>query len=192
MNTLVLNITEDANIIQELLQGNSEIAATTFVRKYQKFVYTTCLRYLQDYDEADDASQEIFIKALRNMNSFRGQSSLKTWIYKISVNYCLSYLRKKSIKRIFQRYDSSNEEFLEIADNNSPDKQLEFSEFNTRFLNALTKLPEKQRETFALRYFDDLTYEEISAMVGTTIGGLKANYFQAIKKLNEILRPEDK
>ncbi len=190
MNTIILNITEDSNIIQQLAEGNSEIAATAFVRKYQKFVYTTCLRYLQDYDEADDAAQEIFIKALRNMKSFRGQSSLKTWIYKISVNYCLSYIRKKSIKKIFQRYDKTNAEFFNIPDNNSPDKQLEYSEFNSKFINALTILPEKQRETFALRFFDDLTYEEISLMVGTTVGGLKANYFQAVKKLNEILRTE--
>jgi RNA polymerase sigma-70 factor (ECF subfamily) len=183
----VLTFESDQEIIREYtINGNSR-AATAFVRKYQSFVYATALRFLRDHDDADDAAQESFIKALRNLKSFRGDSSVKTWLYRITTNVCSNHARKRNLRSMFSR--EVDDAVLEFPDNNPlPDKNLESKEFEQNFLNALNRLPEKQRETFALRYFDDLTYEEISEMLGTSTGGLKANYFQAVQKLTKYLK----
>ena len=184
VSSIVLTLDSDQEIITEYVASGSQRAATAFVRKYQKFVYSTALRYLKSFEDADDVAQEVFIKALNNIESFRFNSSLKTWLYRITINICSNYRRKKTIYSLFSHYDK--QEILEdFTDNLTPDKSLENKEFERQFLDILSNLPKKQRETFALRYFDNLSYEEISKMLGTTVGGLKANYFQAVKKLAE-------
>jgi len=183
----VLTFESDQEIIREYTENGSSRAATAFVRKYQAFVYAIALRFLRDYDDAEDAAQEAFIKALRNLKSFRGESSVKTWLYRITANVCSNHSRKRSLRSIFSR--EAEDSMLEFPDSTPlPDKNLESKEFEQKFINALNKLPEKQRETFALRYFDNLTYEEISEMLGTSTGGLKANYFQAVQKLTKYLK----
>lgn len=188
---LSLSATEllnDTEIISEYCENKSELAATQFVRKYQKFVYSTALRYMNSHDDADDVSQEVFIKALDNLHKFRGDSSLQTWLYRITVNLSKNALRKKKFMSLLT--NDKGEEILQIADYNMPDRSMENLELEKQFRESLTKLPFKQRETFALRYFDELSYNEISEMLGTSVGGLKANYFQAVKKLANLL--EDK
>jgi RNA polymerase sigma-70 factor (ECF subfamily) len=188
---IALTFDSDNDIIREYVETRSEIAATAFVRKYQKFVYSTALRYLQSYDAADDASQEVFIKVFMSISRFRGDSSVKTWLYKITVNTCTNIMRKKKIK--FWEKQQSIDEYLELpSGEHTPDKQYENKEYEKNFLKMLSKLPEKQREVFSLRYFDELPYEEISKMVGTTVGGLKANYYQATKKIADLLQKEIK
>ena len=180
----------DLDIIQEYAEGNREMAATAFVRKYQKFVYTTSLRYLKSYDDAEDAAQEVFIKAIDNMHRFRGDSSMKTWLYRITSNVCTTMTRKKRFFSIFTK--EQEEAYFNIPSSDiSPVQSVENQEFEKKLHVILSKLPDKQRETFALRYFDNLTYEEISSMLGTTVGGLKANYYQATKKIAEIMNKKN-
>lgn len=189
MSSIALAISTDKEIIEEYVSGNSEAAATAFVRKYRKFVYSIALRYLKSADDADDAAQESFIKALGALKKFRGDSSLKTWLYRITVNVCANASRKKKFLSIFSREDGSEIEFK--SDFETPDKTLENKELFDEFYAALDKLPKKQRETFALRYFDELPYDEISNMIGTSVGGLKANYYQAVKKLAKFLKQRE-
>lgn len=185
--TLILE--NDPDIIEEYLSGNRERAANAFIRKYQSFVYSTVLRFLNDYDDADDVTQEVFIKALKNIANFRLGSSVKTWLYKISKNQCINFLRKRKLLSIFS--SSGKESILDYKGNElTPQEELERLEFEQRFEEAMQHLPKKQRETFALRYFEDLPYSEISKMLGTSEGGLKANYFQAVKKLAKYLKEE--
>lgn len=179
---------EEKYIIQEYIANKSNKAATQLIRKYQKFVFAVALRYVGSYDDAEDLTQEVFIKALNNLHKFNQNSSLKTWLYRITVNTCLSFIRKKKLMS-FLRIDDNNDVIKKQKDF-SPEQYYLGNELERRFLLELTKLPEKQRETFALRYFDNLSYEEISKLLGTSVGGLKANYFQAIKKLSEKLRSE--
>jgi len=179
---------EEKHIIQEYIANKSNKAATQLIRKYQKFVFAVALRYVGSYDDAEDLTQEVFIKALNNLHKFNQNSSLKTWLYRITVNTCLSFIRKKKLMS-FLRIDDNNDVIKKQKDF-SPEQYYLGNELERRFLLELTKLPEKQRETFALRYFDNLSYEEISKLLGTSVGGLKANYFQAIKKLSEKLRSE--
>jgi RNA polymerase sigma factor (sigma-70 family) len=187
VSSAVLIIEKDNEILEEFSEGNSELAATSFVRKYQNFVFSIALRYLQSFDDAEDAAQEAFIKALKGLKKFKGNSSLKTWLYRITINVCNNMMRKKKVMSFF-RSSSGDEDYFDIADSAlNPEENIESREFEDRFMKALNKLPEKQRETFALRYFDELTYEEISKMIGTSVGGLKANYYQATKKLAQYL-----
>jgi RNA polymerase sigma-70 factor (ECF subfamily) len=180
-----------ADIDQEILHGfragTDNTAANLLVRKYQKMVYATALRYVQSPDDAMDVAQDVFVKVLKKIHDFRGESSLSTWLYRIAVNEAVAFLRKQKMRSFFG---------LETLDAHSadsayePDVVTERHEFEARLMKVVQELPPKQRETFCLRYFDELSYEEISDMLGTSIGGLKANYFQAIKKISAVLHTE--
>ncbi len=190
MGSQTLVLETDSDIIEEYTTTKSDRAATAFVRKYRTFVYSTALRYLKNGDDADDAAQEVFIKALKNLKNFRGNSTLKTWLYRITINVCSNIERKKKVKHLF-RFGDDQEDYLNItAEDPMPDEKMEDSEFEENFMRILSGLPDKQRETFALRYFEEMSYEEISDMLGTSVGGLKANYYQAVKKLAEYLKKE--
>ncbi len=191
--TATIILTEDRDIITQFAEGKTDIAATAFVRKYQKFVYSIAYRYLRDYDDAEDVAQEVFIKAIKYLPKFRGDSSLQTWIYRITVNIAISALRKRKIRNKFNIFGKNDDNLPEysLADSNSkPDTIMEGKEVKELFHKALAQLPEKQRETFALRYFDDMTYEEISKLLGTSVGGLKANFYHAVKKLSKFMNEE--
>jgi len=192
LDSIALALENDNQIISEYVSGNRDIAATAFVRKYQKFVYSVALRYIKDEEDAYDVSQDVFIKALNNLHKFRQESSIKTWLYKITANTSKSHLRKKKLMTFFKLNDRDEVDLenLQIS-YDMPSNRIEDEEFENNFLKLLNKLPDKQRETFALRYFDNLSYEEISNLLGTSIGGLKANYYQAVKKLTNILKKED-
>lgn len=181
--------TEEKNIIDEYVSTGSNRAATAFVREHQRFVFAVALRYLGSYDDAEDITQEVLFKALTNLHKFNLKSSLKTWLYRITANTCINFKRKRSIFSVFTR--SSSADLNEIkGSNTNPEQAFLGKEIEEKFLLELSKLPEKQRETFALRYFDNMTYEEISDLLGTSVGGLKANYFQAVKKLAAKLNKE--
>lgn len=187
MTTTVACILEsDNDIIREYISGDTERAVTFFVRKYQRFVFSIALRHLKNADDAQDITQDVFIKSVKSLDKFRGEASLKTWLYRITVNACKNSLRRKKFLSFFDLNDGEDEVEIISADP-SPSQLHENSEFYERLSLALSQLPEKQRETFALRYFDDLSYEEISKILGTSVGGLKANYFQAVQKLMKLL-----
>jgi len=173
----------DAEIIEEYCNSMSNRAANAFVRKYSSFVYFTALRYTKSEQDAEDISQEVFIKALSNLHKFNRKSTLKTWLYTITANYCKNYLRKKKIKT-FLRIDSKDSN-LDILDdyNANPYHQLVNSEEEKQLIDEIDKLPLKQREVFYLRYYEDLSYKEISEITGTSVGGLKANYYHAVNKV---------
>ena len=92
----ILALEKDSDIVNEFIYGDTELAATVFVRKYQKFVYSTALRFIQNYEDADDIAQEVFIKAIESIKKFRGDSSLKTWLYRITTNQCTNFSRNPS------------------------------------------------------------------------------------------------
>ncbi|HYF04295.1 MAG TPA: RNA polymerase sigma factor [Patescibacteria group bacterium] len=188
MSAFTITLNTDQILIQEYISGDRERAATEFVRRHQQFVYSVAYRYLRSQDDADDAAQETFIRALKNLHKFRGESSLNTWLYRITMNVCTNIQRKKRVRDFFGLEDISE---TIASDESTPAEQYEDNDFEKRFKLLLNQLPEKQRETFALRYFDELSYEEISQILGTSVGGLKANYFQAVKKLAVLLKNSD-
>ena len=185
---------EEYRLVEKYLSNGDEAAATKFVRTYQNFVYATALRYLKNDEDTNDAAQEVFIKAFKSFEKFNFKSSLKTWLYRITVNHCINILRKRKLKKFisFSNFDDNNDPDVYRSNSYNPEEELENKEFEVLFRQSLHELPEKQRETFALRYFDEMPYDEISAMLGTSVGGLKANYYQAVKKLAKIMKNSDK
>lgn len=176
----------DQEIVKEYCNSKSDRAANALVRKYSSFVFFTALRYVQNDHDAEDISQDVFIKVLAKLHTFNNESNLKTWIYSITANQSKNFLLKKKVKQ-FLRIDKSTSFEIEDTFHSNPYEQIDDAESNILLMNELAKLPEKQREVFSLRYFDDLSYNEISALLGTSVGGLKANYFHAVKKLSKKL-----
>lgn len=179
----------EKEIIQEYLKGNTEKAASEFVRRYKNFVYLVAFRYLKNHDDAEDITQEVFINAFEKLKYFRGESSLKTWLYRIAVNKSKNFLRKRKLMTIvsFGNTVDDDDKQFDLA-NNTESSALERKEFEEKFLEILSSLPEKQREVFSLRYFDNYSFNEISSMLGTSVGGLKANYFHAVRKIASALK----
>jgi RNA polymerase sigma-70 factor (ECF subfamily) len=194
MSSNILAINKELTNIEESTTKLDNKEINNFVRSYQKFVYHTALRYTKDYDLSEDITQEVFLKALKNIYKFQNKSSIKTWLYRITINECKNQFRRKKIFNFFN-FTSREEEGNEIEDrvfisNTNPENQYLMKETELLFLKVYQELPEKQRETFALRYFDELSYEEISEILGTSIGGLKANYYQAVRKIAKKLNYE--
>jgi len=123
----------------------------------------------------------VFIKVWKNISNFREESKLSTWVYRIATNECLTFLRKKKTKHLFSLSNLENEleDKLTMEDSYSGD------EIQMKLQKALLKLPDKQRMVFNMKYFDEMKFNEISEITGTSIGALKANYHHAVKKIEE-------
>ena len=166
----------------KLFQNGNETSFNELVRRYQEKIYWIARRFVNDHDQADDIVQEVFVKVYSALKKFRGESSFYTWLYRITVNVALNALRKQRV-RYFIRID----EYFEKADdeNEQPDVLFEKEEEQKLIEEAIAKLPEKQKAVFILRYHEELSYEEIALILKTSVGGLKANYFHAAKKIGE-------
>ncbi len=174
----------DEEILNKFYEPDSRNwAFHVLVKQYQKKVYYHIRRMVIDHDDTDDLVQETFVKIWKGLDNFHGQSALYTWIYRIATNECLTFLAKK--RRRF---------FLPLGDveaelNSKIDCQLPMSgdEIQKHFQKALLTLPEKQRLVFNMKYFDEMKYEEISEVLGTSVGALKASYHHAVKKIEEYI-----
>jgi RNA polymerase sigma-70 factor (ECF subfamily) len=169
----------------ERYRGGQDPAFNEIVLRYQEKVYWVVRRFLNDHDDADDVVQDVFVKASTALKEFRGDSSLFTWLYRIAVNLSLNALRRKRIGDFFRLEDI---EHLEESSEHEPDKVVEASEQRTLIEEAVRLLPPKQRTVFVLRYYEELAYEEIAGILDTSVGGLKANFFHAVKKVAGHLR----
>jgi RNA polymerase sigma-70 factor (ECF subfamily) len=174
----------DLELVQ-LFQNGDESAFNHLVLRYQEKVYWIARRFMADHDNADDVAQEVFTKVYGSLKEFRGESSVYTWLYRITVNIALNSLRRQKLRDAF-RID----ELFDAADTESvaPDVALEKQEERTLIEEAIARLPAKQKSVFILRYYEELPYEDIAKILKTTVGGLKANYFHAVKKIQEHVR----
>jgi len=153
------------------------------VRKYQRNVYWLVRKMVISHEDADDITQDVFIKVYKSIDSFREDARLFTWIYRIATNECLNFLQRR--KRRF---------FLPIADVQAElETKLDSSEhvaadeIQMKLQKALLRLPDKQRLVFNMKYFEDLSYEEIAEVTQTSVGALKTSYHLAVKKIEEFL-----
>ena len=154
--------------------------------KYQEKVYSVIRRMVIDHDAADDTAQETFVKVWKNIESFKGDSKLYTWIYRIATNEALNYLRKK--KRRF---------FIPIGDvehelSSSLDTDIYYSgdEIQLKLQKALLKLPEKQRLVFNMKYFEEMKFKDIAEVMDVSVGSLKAQYHHAVKKIEKFIKED--
>ena len=137
-----------------------------------------------DHDDADDITQEVFIKIYRNISDFRQDAQLFTWIYRIATNECLNFLRRKKRRFFLPIGDVEGE--LRSTLCSSPD--IAGDEIQLKLQKALLRLPDKQRLVFNMKYFDELSYEEMSEITQTSVGALKASYHHAVKKIEDFLK----
>ncbi len=162
-------------------------AFNLLVRKYSERVYRHCRKMVIDHEDANDLVQEIFIKVYNSLDDFRQASSLFTWIYRIATNECLAFLRKKRRRYLFLPFsDFASVLSNKLEDQLSPDAD----EIQKKLQTAILRLPDKQRLVFNLRYYDELTYEAMSEITGTSEGALKASYHLAVKKIEEFLKED--
>lgn len=170
---------KEKELINSFLNGN-ESSFNEIIKKYQKNIYWQARRMVGNHLDADEITQEVIIVIYKKLKNFKFQSALKTWIYKITLSRTLNFLKKQKLKKIFNFSEMSN---LSYRNNEDIIENFEQKEKVEKIQNKLKGLPDKQREVFILRHFEELSYEEISQITGKSIGGLKANYFHAFKKI---------
>lgn len=163
-----------------------ELGFRQLIETYQKPVYKVIRRMVLIHEDADDLTQNTFIKAYRALDKFEGNSSLFTWLYRIATNESLTFLEKKK-KHFFFSLDDHQEK-LEAYVDQSP--SLSGEEIEQKLQKSLLKLPDKQRLVFHLKYEEDLSYDEIAQITGTSVGALKASYHHAVKKIEQALLQE--
>ncbi len=154
------------------------------VRKYQQKVYWHTRKMVIDHDDANDLTQDTFIKIHRYIDTFREDSQLFTWIYRIATNECLTFLNKKK-RRFFLPIGDVVGELTAKLDTQ---EHLTGDEIQLKLQKAVVRLPDKQRLVFNMKYFDDMTYEDISEVTKTSVGALKASYHHAVKKIEDFLQ----
>ncbi len=154
------------------------------VHTYQQKVYWHIRKMVIDHDDADDLTQEVFIKIHKNIANFRQDSQLYTWIYRIATNECLNFLQRKR-RRFFLPVGDVEAELAQKLDS-AP--YISADEVQLKLQRALLRLPDKQRLVFNMKYFDEVSYEEMSKITGTSVGALKASYHHAVKKIEEFLK----
>ncbi|AFL85839.1 RNA polymerase sigma factor, sigma-70 family [Belliella baltica DSM 15883] len=153
---------------------------------YQKRVYHVIRKMVIIHEDADDITQNTFIKAFKNLGNFNSNSSLFTWLYRIAINESLNFLEKKK-----RRFFFPIEDHEEVMKNYIDDSYyIDGEEIDRRLQKSLLHLPDKQRLVFNLKYFEDLSYEDISKITDTSVGALKASYHHAVKKIENELKSE--
>jgi RNA polymerase sigma-70 factor (ECF subfamily) len=137
-----------------------------------------------DHDDTDDILQNTFIKAFKALDNFREDSKIYTWLYKIATNECITFLNNKKKRFFVPMVDVE----YQLSQNLQTDAYFNGDRIQMKLQQALLTLPDKQRLVFNMKYFDDLKYEEISEILGTSVGALKASYHHAVKKIEEFIK----
>lgn len=175
---------EDKELLLKIRNPDSRnYGFNMLVRTYQQRVYWHVRKMVIDHDDADDLTQEIFIKIHKYIDTFREDSQLFTWIYRIATNECLSFLNKKK-RKFFLPIEDVTQQLIAKVDN---DPDLNGDEIQKRLQKAILQLPDKQRLVFNMKYFDDMPYEQMAEVTKTSVGALKASFHHAVKKIEEYL-----
>jgi len=182
-----LNETE---LIQGLRKGD-ESAFKFLVDTYQDLVFNTAVGIVQNAEDAEDVAQEVFIQVYRSIHSFKGESKLSTWLYRITTTRSLDHLRSKKSKKRFgylQRlFGDSNEPLMELPDFHHPGVALDKKENAARLFRAIAKLPENQKTAFTLHKLEDLSYQEVSEVMRISVSAVESLMHRAKQNLRKIL-----
>jgi len=179
---------EDSEILEKFLNIKTrDEAFNLLLNKYQQKIYWHIRRLVIDHDDTDDLVQDVFIKVWKNLENFRSDSQLYTWIYRIATNESITFLNKQK-----QRNNTPLDEVSgELEETLVASSYFDGDKIQMKLQKALLTLPEKQRLIFNMKYFDDLKYEEIAAITGTSVGALKASFHIAVKKVETFMLNED-
>ena len=172
---------DDRRLVDACLGGAVE-AFDVIVARHQRAVYQLCFRFVRRHEDAADLTQEVFLRAYRGLRRFRGEATLKTWLYRIGVNVCLNHVAGR------QMQDTPLDEAPHLpAAGDDPALSFEKTRESARVRAAVARLPRKQRATLILRVYQDLSHREIALALGTTVGAVKANFFHALGNLKKLL-----
>lgn len=175
---------EDKDIIELFHDKKSkEKAFASLLSKYQERVYWHIRKMVIDHDDANDLTQDTFIKVYKSLEKFRSDSGLFTWLYRIATNECLTFLKKKKRRTLLSSENYQEQLFEQLK----ADPLITGDEIQQKLQMALLTLPEKQKLVFNMKYFDDMKYDEISKVLHISVGSLKASYHHAVKKIETFL-----
>jgi RNA polymerase sigma-70 factor (ECF subfamily) len=176
---------QDHELLMQLrTEETRESAFSTLVSTYQSKVYNIVRKMVIDHEDTNDIVQETFVKVWHKVAEFKGESQLYTWIYRVATNEALQFLRKRKRRMLFWSDNSDLENYL------ADDVALNGDEIQLKLQKAILKLPDRQRLVFNLKYFEELKYEEISEILNTSVGSLKANYHHAVKKIEKFINED--
>ncbi|MCF6401378.1 sigma-70 family RNA polymerase sigma factor [Chitinophaga filiformis] len=164
--------------------ATKEKGFTCIIQKYQERLYWHIRRLVLDHDDANDVLQNVFVKVWKNLEGFREDAQLYTWLYKIATNECLTFLEKQKKNNSVSLSDVETG----LSNTLKADAQFDPNKLEWKLQKAILALPEKQRIVFNLRYYDEMPYEEMSRVLDTSEGALKASYHHAVKKIEEFIR----
>ena len=182
-NLMEVTTTDTELLIQFREPATKEKAFTTIIKKYQEKLYWHVRRMVVEHEDANDVLQNIFIRVWNGLKNFREDSQLYTWLYRIATNECLTFLEQQKKKTAVSLSEVENGLSNKIkADSNFDANKLEW-----KLQLAIQQLPEKQRIVFNLRYYDEMPYEEMSRVLETSEGALKASYHHAVKKIEDYI-----
>lgn len=171
---------QELDLIVKLHNPNTRNQAfSVLVNTHQERLYWHIRRMVVGHDDTDDILQNTFIKAFRALDNFRGESQLYTWLYRIATNETISFLKTKRLK-MFVSFESAENHFAKHLE---ADSEMSGDSIQGKLQRAILKLPDKQRLVFNMKYYEEMKYEEMSEILGTSVGALKASYHHAVKKI---------
>lgn len=177
-------IKPDNDLIKDFKNGDIR-GYNELVRRYQQQVYRVIRKIVLNHDDADDITQEVFIKVYSALKNFREESNVFTWLYRIATNYSINHLKRVKVKStVSLELVTEQVEYYE----KKSDDRMDEEHRRKLLMEAIETLPAQQRAVFNLRYYEGLSYEKISKIMDKSVGGIKANYFHAVKKLGEYLK----
>lgn len=184
-----MNLPEDDEILDLFDQGGSSShkAFTLLVRKYQELTYWQIRRMVKNHEDSNDIVQNVFIKIYKALPKFKREAALYSWIYRIAYNETIDFIskHKKRLNNV-----TISDEFIQLKDNNTFGSTITSERIEELLFDAIQTLPEKQALVFQLKYFEEKKYTEISELLNTSVGGLKANYSHAVQKIKDYLQKQ--
>lgn len=177
---------EEQALILALQKDSNDGSFTILLDTYQKPLYWHIRGIVKNHDDADDILQNVFIKVFKSIDNFKGDSKLYTWLYRIATNESLTFLKKRA-----KMYQISSEDLQDrLIDNLESDVYFSGGDIELALEKALVQLPEKQRLVFQMKYYQDMKYDDMSKILGTSVGALKSSYHIATKKITAILKAD--
>lgn len=179
---------DDVNLVARLRdESTCREAFGEVIRIYSEPLYRQIRRMVQSHDDANDILQNSFMKAWQSIENFRGDAKLSTWLHKIAINESITFLEKER-KRLGISLDEEESHLVNLIE---ADTYVDGDELARKLREAIASLPEKQRLVFNMRYYDDMKYEQMSEILGTSVGALKASYHLAVKKIEQFFDESD-
>ena len=184
-NRMSLTILTDTELLIQFRDPvTKEKAYTTIIKKYQEKLYWHIRRMVVDHEDANDVLQNVFIRVWKGLENFREDSQLYTWLYRIATNECLTFLEQQKKRTTISLSDIDNG----LTDKIKADQHFDANKLEWKLQLGIQLLPEKQRIVFQLRYYDEMPYEEMSRVLDTSEGALKATYHHAVKKIEDYIK----